>query len=107
MDRRFVQAVRARGVDIVTVGEIGTISLSDENQLIIATEQQRVLYTFNVGDFCQLHTIYMSESRNHAGIIISSQEYSIGEQMRRILKLIAAHSAEDMENQLVFLNARI
>ncbi|MBF2016737.1 MAG: DUF5615 family PIN-like protein [Rivularia sp. T60_A2020_040] len=59
MDRRFVQAVRARGVDIVTVGEIGTISLSDENQLIIATEQQRVLYTFNVGDFCQLPKIWV------------------------------------------------
>ncbi|MBF2016736.1 MAG: hypothetical protein IGS23_16365 [Rivularia sp. T60_A2020_040] len=53
------------------------------------------------------NTIYMSESRTHAGIIISSQEYSIGEQMRRILKLIATHSAEEMQNQLVFLNARI
>ena len=104
MDRRFVQALRARGVDIVTVGEIGTISLSDEEQLIIATKQQRVLYTFNVGDFCQLHTIFISESRTHAGIIVSLQEYSIGEQMRRVLKLIAAKSSQDMENQLVFLS---
>ncbi len=78
MDRRLVQALRARAVDILTVGEIGSVSLSDEEQLIISTKQQRVLYTFNVGDFCQLHTIYMSESRTHAGIVISLQEYSIG-----------------------------
>lgn len=43
MDQRFVRALRARGVDVTTVGEIGTTSFSDEDQLILATEQQRVL----------------------------------------------------------------
>lgn len=107
MDQRFVRALRARGVDVTTVGEIGTTSFSDEDQLILATEQQRVLYTFNVGDFCQLHSIYMAEGQTHAGIVISSQDYSVGEQMRRVLKLMAAKSAEEMVNQLVFLSAYI
>ncbi|NJN85692.1 MAG: DUF5615 family PIN-like protein [Leptolyngbyaceae cyanobacterium SL_7_1] len=105
MDHRFVRALRARRIDITTVGEIGTISFSDEDQLILATQQQRVLYTFNVGDFCQLHNIFISRNQIHSGIIISSQEYSIGEQMRRALKLIATKSAEEMVNQLVFLSA--
>jgi len=105
MDHRFVRALRAREVDITTVGEIRTISFSDEAQLALATEQQRVLYTFNVGDFCQLHSLYMAEGRNHTGIIISSQEYSVGEQMRRVLKLMRAKSAEEMVNQLIFLSA--
>ncbi len=105
MDQRFVSALRARGVHVITVGEIGTTSFRDEDQLILATEQQRVLYTFNVGDFCQLHSIYMTEGRTHTGIVISSQDYSVGEQMRRVLKLIAAKSAEEMVNQLVFLSA--
>ena len=105
MDQRFVSALRARGVHVITVGEIGTTSFRDEDQLILATEQQRVLYTFNVGDFCQLHSIYMAEGRTHTGIVISSQDYSVGEQMRRVLKLIAAKSAEEMVNQLVFLSA--
>jgi regulator of sigma D len=107
MDHRFVRALRARKVDITTVGEIGTTRFSDEDQLILAVEQQRVLYTFNVGDFCQLHSTYMSEGQTHAGIIISSQEYSIGEQMRRVLKLIATKSAEEMVNQLVFLSTYV
>ncbi|ABA24190.1 conserved hypothetical protein [Trichormus variabilis ATCC 29413] len=105
MDHRFVGALRARGVDVTTAGELNTTGFSDEEQLIIATQQRRVFYTFNIGDFCQLHSIYTTEKRTHSGIIISSQDYSIGEQMRRVLKLIATKSAHDMENQLVFLSA--
>lgn len=105
MDHRFVGALRARGVDVTTAGELSTTGFSDEEQLILATQQQRVFYTFNVGDFCQLHSFYMTEKISHSGIIISSQDYSIGEQMRRVLKLMANKSAKDMENQLVFLSA--
>jgi hypothetical protein len=32
------------------------------------------------------------------------QDYAIGEQMRRLLKLMAARSAASMVNQLVFLS---
>lgn len=39
MDQRFVRALKARGVDVITIGEIGTTSFSDENQLILSTQQ--------------------------------------------------------------------
>jgi hypothetical protein len=32
-----------------------TTGYTAEQQLVIATEQQRVFYTFNVGDFCSNH----------------------------------------------------
>lgn len=105
MDQRFVRALKARKVDVITVGELGTTSFTDQDQLILSTQQQRVLYTFNVGDFCQLHSFYMTQGQTHTGIIISSQEYSVGEQMRRVLKLMATKSAVAMVNQLVFLSA--
>ncbi len=104
MDHRVANALRSRGVDVTTVGEVRTMGFSDAEQLALAIVQQRVLYTFNVGDFCQLHNLYMAEGRIHTGIIISSQEYSIGEQMRRVLKLMTTRSAEAMVNQLVFLS---
>jgi uncharacterized protein with PIN domain len=108
MDQQLVQALRARGVDVITVGEIETTGTSDEEQLILATAQGRVLYTFNVGDFCRLHTIYMAEERSHAGIVIGTQQqYSVGQQLRAILKLIATVSAEEMTSQLVYLSAYI
>ncbi len=41
----------------------------------------------------------------HAGIILARQrQYSVGEQMRRLLKLVGAMSAEDMQDRLEFLS---
>lgn len=105
MNRRLVEALRGRGVDLTTPGETITTGLSDEEQLILAHDLGRVFYTFNVGDFCQLHSQFLMEEREHAGIIISSQDYLVGDQMRRLLNLIANRSAESMANQLVFLSA--
>jgi hypothetical protein len=38
-------------------------------------------------------------------IILGQQNYSIGEQMRRLLRLISTKSAEEMRNQVEFLSA--
>lgn len=47
----------------------------------------------------------MSQGKSHAGIIVAPQQrFSIGEQIRLLLKLIAARSAEDMLNQMEFLS---
>ena len=35
MDRRFVRALRVRQVDVTTVGEIRTISFSDETPITL------------------------------------------------------------------------
>lgn len=79
---------------------------SDAAQLGWCRDQGRVLYTFNVGDFYDLHTQLLRTANNHAGIIIAPQQtYSIGEQMRRLLRLINALSAEEMLNRVEWLNA--
>jgi Tfp pilus assembly protein PilZ len=71
-----------------------------------AAAQQRVLYSYNVGDFYRLHTASLAQGKSHAGIILAQQQrYSIGEQIRRLLKLISATSAEEMKNRVEFLSA--
>ena len=61
--------------------------------------------SFNASDFCRIHTEFLSQGRSHAGIILAPQQrYSIGERIRRLLKLIAARTAEQMHNQLEFLS---
>lgn len=40
-------------------------------------------------------------------ILVQQQRYSVGQLMRGILQLIAAKSAEEMENQVEFLSAWI
>jgi Domain of unknown function (DUF5615) len=63
MDHRFANALRARGADVITVGDIGTFSFSDEDQLALAVERNRTFYTSNVGDFCQLHNLYLTTGK--------------------------------------------
>jgi hypothetical protein len=77
----------------------------DLDQLRWAADQGRPLYSFNVGDFYALHTAFLTAGESHAGIIVAQQRSSIGDQLRGVLKLIAAKSAEDMLNQIVFLSA--
>ena len=104
MDKDLVGALRARGVDVVTALDVGMIERRDEQHLEYATAQGRVLYTFNVKDFYLLHAIFQEKNRPHAGIIlVRQQRYSIGLQVRRILRLVASKSAEEMKNRVEFL----
>ena len=106
MGRAFVQALRARGVDVRTAYEDGMIGRADADQLRWATAQQRVLYAFNVAHFYHLHAAFLTQGEKHAGLIlVQQQRYFLGDQIRGVLQLIAAVPAEAMENRVEFLSA--
>ena len=106
MWQALVDALRARGVDVLTALEAGMLERDDAEHLDVATAQGRVLCSFNVADFYRLHTEYLAAGKNHSGIILARQQlYTIGEHMRRILKLISRKSAEEMANHAEFLSA--
>lgn len=71
MDRALVRAFQARGVSVTTALDEGMIEREDAEHLDYATGQGRVLYSFNVGDFHHLHTIYLAQGKSHAGIILA------------------------------------
>ncbi|MCP9492999.1 MAG: DUF5615 family PIN-like protein [Pyrinomonadaceae bacterium MAG19_C2-C3] len=102
----LVSALRLRGVDVETANEAGLRDAPDSEQLAHAAARERVLYTFNVRDFIILHHEYLAEGKNHAGIILAHQQrYSVGEQMRRLLRLVQINSAERLRNTIEFLSA--
>lgn len=106
MDSDLVHALRIRGVDLITALEQAMIMRDDADHLEFAISQGRVLYSFNVGDFQRLHTEYLTYGKHHSGIILAQQQrYNIGEQMSRLLRIIAGVSAEEMKDSLVFLSA--
>jgi len=105
MERAVVSGLRGRGVDVTTAQDVGLADNSDEEQLEFARTDGRVLFSFNISDFHRLHTQLLSQGMTHAGIVLAAQQrYSIGERIRRIQKLIAARSAEDMTDRLEFLS---
>ncbi len=104
-ERGLLTGLRARGVDATTALESGMTAATDEEQLEFAGSHGRVLVSFNSSDFCRIHTELLSQGRSHVGIIlVAQQRYSIGERLRRLLKLIAGRTAEEMHNRLEFLS---
>jgi hypothetical protein len=104
--RSLARGLRARGIDVLTAVEAGQLERDDPDQLEFATHQGRVIYTYNVAHFYRLHTVWAVQGKSHAGIILVAQgRFSVGEQLRRVLKLVANRSAEAMRNQVEFLSA--
>ena len=106
MAHRLAQELRMRGIDVTTALEEGMIERDDIEHLEYASSQGRALYSYNIGDYYQLHTEFLAQGKDHAGIVLAQQQrYSIGEQLRRLLRIIAVRSAQDMRNRIEFLSA--
>lgn len=106
MDSDVVRALRLRGVEVITAYELGLIRSRDEEHLVQATANGCVLYSFNVSDFMALHVSFMAAGKDHAGIVLAQQQrFVVGEQMRRLLRLVEMKPAEMMRNTVEFLSA--
>ena len=82
------------------------IRRSDQEQLEYAAAEERAIYSFNVGHFCRLHAEFLDQGRSHAGIVLAQQQrFSVGEQLRRLLKITATLSSEDIRDRLEFLGS--
>lgn len=105
MDEDFVQALRSRNVDVLTVADVGMLHRMDEDQLTWATENNRVIFSFNTRDFYRLHTLLLEQELSHSGMILAPQQrYGVGELLRGVLHLINTKSAEEMVKQVEFLS---
>lgn len=105
MRRSLVFALRARNVDVLTAAEANMIDREDEEHLAAATAFGRSLFTHNTADYCVLHQYWISQNRTHAGIVVAPQQrYSVGEEMRRIMRLISQRAAEEMLGRLEFIS---
>jgi hypothetical protein len=69
----LLQALRARQIDVHTASEADLLGEPDDVQLRYSTEPSSVIFTFNRGDFFQLHTKWLSSGHPHTGIIVSDQ----------------------------------
>jgi hypothetical protein len=99
-----VDGLRSCGLDVQTVLDLQLEAMSDEEQLEYATANNRTIYTLNVGDFAKLHSEWLANDRQHAGIIaIPRQRYSIGEKVRRIVEFAQSTSGDEMMDRIEFL----
>lgn len=102
--RGVAAALRMRGFDVLNAHDGGRWGLSDAEQLAYAAASERTLFTFNTADFLRLHRTWIEAGRPHWGIIVSEQ-LSVGEVTRRLLRLLNRMTADEMQGQFYWLQS--
>lgn len=93
-----VQGLRLHGVDVLTTAEAGMIGASDEEQVVFAIAEGRVLYTQDA-DYLRLHRAGVT----HAGIAYAKQGKPIGEVVRGLLLVYDLLDAKSMAGAVEFI----
>lgn len=104
-DARLAEALRRRDYDVETTVEAGLLEASDEEQLLYAASQQRALVTHNIKHFPGVHATWVKAGQLHWGIIILIGHSAVSAWLRRMENLLNRFSAEELQNQLLFLGA--
>jgi hypothetical protein len=102
--KRVASALRLRRFDVISAHEVGRWGLSDAEQLTYAATEGRALFTYNTPDYLRLHLAWLQRGQEHYGIIVSDQ-LPIGETVRRLLNLLNCVTADEMQNQIRWLQA--
>ncbi len=97
--------LRWRGYAAESAAEAHNLGLDDEAQLQYASEQGMVLLTCNGRDFIPLAQQWARVGQQHAGIIVPEQfdRRQFGELVRQVLRLLDSLTADEVRNQVVFL----
>lgn len=91
--------LKLRGIDVVTVRDLGLLGEDDINHLQNATQQGRVFCTYDT-DFLQLAAMGFE----HGGIVFGQQSvHYIGEWVNWLTLMHAVYAAEDMLNQIEYM----
>ena len=97
------EQLRKYGYDVTSTIEMRMIEDDDSIQLAFAVSQSRAIVSINHKDFMPLHEQYLVEGKEHWGIILSTEE-SVPVLRRRLLRLLNTLSAEELKNQVRWLN---
>lgn len=102
MDEHIAKAVteglRRRGVDVVTVQELGSYAAEDLQHLERATQEGRVVVTQDT-DFLRLHAAGVT----HGGIVYAPQQTPVSHMLRGLMLLHDVLTPEDMIRHVEFL----
>lgn len=100
---RLAEQLRKHGFDVTTSHEMNMLAVPDDAQLIFAAAAHRAIVSFNVRDFAPLHDQYQAIGQTHWGMIFSTQE-PINILFQRLLRLLNSITAEELKNQIRWLN---
>lgn len=96
--KAVTEGLRQRGVDVVTIQEIGLQSVEDRRHLARAAQQRRVIFTQDA-DFLRLH----ANGVPHHGIVFAPQQTPVSYVLRMPMLIHDVLSPDDMVQHVEFL----
>ncbi len=100
--KKAAYALRTKGFDVLSASEAEKKGLTDKEQLDYSVSLKRTLFSFNIRDFINLHKQYISEKKEHFGIILSPQ-INISTLIKKLSFKLMMLKPEEMYNQLFWL----
>jgi uncharacterized protein with PIN domain len=98
MPHAVADALRERGVDVLTAVEAGLRSQPDESYALLALSEDRVIVTRDEDFFTVLR------ERNHAGMVYCTPRCSsVGQILAGLLRVHGALEAEDMRSTVQYI----
>src|SRR5687768_12200953 len=102
-DEDLVAPLRAHGVDVKTVTELGRKGMPDVELLRFAFDERRVIYTIDQ-DFLRLAKECHEQEIPFAGIVFHRPlERTKGEIIQALLLMRSVYETEDMNNRIEFI----
>jgi predicted nuclease of predicted toxin-antitoxin system len=100
---KIAKAMSEYGYDVVSSYDIGMNAKDDETQFAFAVSEERAVLTNNFGDFVRLCGEYASAEKDHYGVIFTTKctNWMV---IKRLRKLLGTVTAEQMKNQIRWLN---
>lgn len=96
---KIAAQLRRRGINAVSVGDLGLFGDSDPNHLTRATGMGYILVTADTD-----YLILAASGFEHAGIVFGTQQDNdLGDWVRSLELICAVYSADDMKNHVEYL----
>jgi hypothetical protein len=93
----LAEALTERGYDVIQFLNTEQPGVDDEPLLAFAAAEGRAVLTYNVRHFVPLVRRWYETGREHAGVILSTQQPP-EKLLKQVERLLASLSADDMKN---------
>lgn len=101
----LAEALRAAGIDVSTVAELGLAGRSDVDVFAAAIEHGCAVLTENVADFTHISAEHLTAGRHHPGVLIalSSRFSRRPAGIDRIVTAIRAVADDQFDDRVVYI----
>ena len=102
VDVLLAPLLAAHGIDCLTTVAAGNLKHSDEEQLVFARQESRVLITHNRTDFENLAVTWWNMQRDHAGIILAIRRFDTYDLARHVLPVMQLFDQLGWRNAVLY-----